>query len=96
MFVVEVSRQYRSRLHFFHEKRKKQFIPLPWRIGEILLRSISSIDEFAVHFDQYNLKFADETKGFNPKHLFMDHMTSVGLSMPLSNSFLFGEEEGDN
>jgi hypothetical protein len=57
---VEVSKQYRSWLHFFLEKIKKQFIPLPWRIGEILLRSISNIDEFAVHFDQYNLKFVDE------------------------------------
>jgi hypothetical protein len=69
---------------------------LPWKIGEILLRSISKIDEFAVQLDQYNLKFAEEIKGFDPNHIFIDHMTSVGFSNSLANTFLFGEEEGDS
>jgi hypothetical protein len=63
MFVIEVARQYRFWVHFFHDKRKKQFIPLPWKIGEIQLRGISKIDEFAVQLDQYSLKFAEEIKG---------------------------------
>jgi hypothetical protein len=29
MFVTKISRQYNYLLHFFHGKRKKQFIPLP-------------------------------------------------------------------
>jgi hypothetical protein len=29
MFITEVARQYNLCLHFFHEKRKKQSIPLP-------------------------------------------------------------------
>ena len=29
MFVTEIARQYNYWLHFFHGKRKKQFIPLP-------------------------------------------------------------------
>jgi hypothetical protein len=32
LFITEVARQYNFWLHFFHEKRKKQFIPLPWKI----------------------------------------------------------------
>jgi len=59
------------------------------------LRSISNIDEFSVHFDQYNLNLADEIKGFDPNHLFMNHMTFVGFIVSLSNSFLFEEEEGN-
>jgi hypothetical protein len=44
-------------------KGKSQFIPMSWKIGQILLRGISKIDEFVVQLDQYNLKFADEIKG---------------------------------
>jgi hypothetical protein len=29
MFVTKVARKYNYCLHFFHEKRKNQFIPLP-------------------------------------------------------------------
>jgi hypothetical protein len=29
MFVAEITRQYNHWLHFFHYKKKKQFIPLP-------------------------------------------------------------------
>jgi len=96
LFAIEVERQHKFWLHFFHEKRKKQFIPLPWRIGEILLRGITKIDEFAIQLGQYNLKFAEEIKGFDPQHLFIDHMTSVGYSNALTNTFIFLEEEGDS
>jgi hypothetical protein len=46
IFVVEVCKKYRFWAHFFHEKRKKQFIPLPWKIGEIMLKNTTNIDEF--------------------------------------------------
>jgi hypothetical protein len=42
------------------------------------------------------LKFANEIKGFDPNHLFIDHMTSVGYNTSLANTFLFEEEEGDS
>jgi hypothetical protein len=95
MFVVEVCRQYRLWAHFFLEKRKRKFIPLPWRIGEIVLKSITNIDEFLVEFDKLNLKLADEVKGFNPNQMFMNHMIYVGYSVSFTNTFLFGEEEGE-
>jgi hypothetical protein len=60
------------------------------------LRGISKIDEFTIQLDQYNLKFTEEIKGFDPKHFFVDHMTSVGFSNALTNTFIFGEEEGDS
>jgi hypothetical protein len=37
MFVVEIGRQYNYWFLFFHEKRKNQFIPLPWKVCNILL-----------------------------------------------------------
>ena len=48
IFVVEMCRQCNFGAIFFHEKRKKQFIPFPWRIGEITLRNIVNIYEFSV------------------------------------------------
>jgi hypothetical protein len=69
---------------------------MPWKIGQILLRGISKIDEFVVRLEQHNLKFADEIKGFDPNHLFIDHMTSIGYNTSLTNTFLFEEEEGDS
>jgi hypothetical protein len=69
---------------------------MPWRIGQILLRGISKIYEFAVQLDQYNFKFANEIRGFDPNHLFMEHMTSIRYNTSLANTFLFEEEERDS
>jgi len=59
LFIIEVARQYKLWFHVFYEKMKTQFIPLPWKVGEILLRGIAKIDDFASYFDQYNLKFVE-------------------------------------
>jgi hypothetical protein len=91
-----VCKQYIFWAHFFHERRKTQFIPLPWRIGEITIKNAANIDEYAVLFDQYNLKVENEIKGFDPNQLFMNHMMYVGYSVSYANIFLFGEEEDDN
>jgi hypothetical protein len=36
MFVTEITRQYNYWLHLFQEKRKKQFIPLSWKVGDFM------------------------------------------------------------
>ena len=69
---------------------------MPWRIGEITLKNVANIDEYAVQFDQYNLKVANEIKGFDPKHFFMKHMIYVCYNVSYENTFLFGEEEDDD
>jgi hypothetical protein len=79
-----VLRKYNFWLHFFHEERKNQFIHSPWNIGDIMLRNINKIDEFANHFNNVNLKYVEKIKGFDPKRIFVEHMLSVGLS----NSFI--------
>jgi hypothetical protein len=91
-----VAMKYKSWLHLFYEKNKKQFIPLAWKVDEIFLRGTAKIDEYAAQFDQYNMKFAKEIKGFDPNHIFHDHMVSFGFNNTLINNFIFGEEEGDN
>ena len=58
IFIIEVARKYKFWLHFFNEKIKRQFIPLPWKIREIILRGIAKIDEYSTHLDQFNLKHA--------------------------------------
>jgi hypothetical protein len=93
LFITEVARQYNLWLHFFHEKRKKQFIPLPWKIGEFVLRNINKIDEFANHFNNVSLKYAEKIKGFDPNKIFVGHMLSVGFSNSFIQTVLSEEEE---
>jgi hypothetical protein len=96
LFIIEVARQYKLWFHTFSEKRKKQFIPLPWKVGEIILRGISKIDEYVAYFDHSNLRYAEEIKGFDPSHIFYNHLISVGLNPALINSVVSGEEENDS
>jgi hypothetical protein len=84
MFFTKFARKYNLWLHFFHEKRKKQFIPLPWKIGDFVLRSMNIIDEFSNHFHNFNLKYAENIRGFDPNKIFVEHM----LTMSFSNSFI--------
>jgi len=91
MFVTKFARKYNFWLHFFHEKRKKQFIPLPWKVGDFVFRSMNKIDEFANHFHNLNLKYVEKIRGFDPNWIFLEHMLTVGFS----NSFIhivLGEE----
>jgi hypothetical protein len=67
------------------EKRKKQFIPLPWKVGEVLLWEISKIDEYVVYVKNSDLKSIEESKGLNLNHLFYNHFLSVGLNPALLN-----------
>jgi hypothetical protein len=96
LFIIEIARQYKFWFHTFSEKRKKQFIPLPWKVGEILLRGISKIDEYVACFDHSDLRFVEEIKGFDPNHIFYNHFLSVGLNPALINSVVSGEEENDS
>jgi hypothetical protein len=95
LFIIEIARQYKFWFHTFFEKRKKQFIPLSWKVGEILLRGISKINEYVACFDHSDLRFAEEMKGFDYNHLFYNHFLSVGLNPSLINSTVIREEEND-
>jgi len=96
MFLVEVCKQYRFWSHFFHEKRKNKFIPLPWKIWEIMLKNTAKLMNFSVHFDQFDLKKENEIKGFDHNQSFMKQITLIGYNVSFSNTFLFGEEDDDS
>jgi hypothetical protein len=74
MFVMKVARKYNFWLNFFHEKQKKKFITLPWKIGDFIFRNIKKINEFANHFHNLNLKYDEKIKGFDPNIIFVEHM----------------------
>jgi len=59
-------------------------------VGEILLTRIEKNDEFALYFDQYNLKSAEQNKGFYLNHLFYNHIVLVGISHALNTTLIFG------
>jgi hypothetical protein len=95
MFIMEVAKHYNLWMHFFHEKWKNKFIPLPWKIGDFIFRNINKIDEFENHFHNVNMKYVERIKGFDPNEIFLEHMLAVGFN----NSFLhivLSEEEDNN
>jgi hypothetical protein len=79
MFVAKVARQYNYWLHPLQKKRKKQFIPLPWKVGEFVLKNINKIDDFAAHSSNFNLRYAESIRGFDPDNIFRQRLQTLGL-----------------
>ena len=44
LFVGEVCRQYKTWAIFFHDKRKRRFIPLAWKIGDCIVKHITHLN----------------------------------------------------
>jgi hypothetical protein len=95
MFVTEVARQYNYWLHFFYEKRKNQFIPLPWKVGEFIFRNMNKIDEFAGHFHILNLRYVERIKGFDPRGIFVEHLLTIGFRNSFINTILNEDKNND-
>jgi hypothetical protein len=96
MFVAEIARQYNHWLHFFHDKKKKQFIPLPWKVGDLVCRNVNKIDEFAVHFKKLNLTYAERLKGFDPNGIFREHLLAVGFSSSFIHRHQIEDRDSDD
>jgi hypothetical protein len=79
MFFAEVARKYNYWLHLFQEKRKKQFIPLPGKVGDFVLKNVNKIDEFAVHSSNFNLRYAEILRGFDYDKIFRQHLKTLGF-----------------
>jgi hypothetical protein len=84
-----------SGLHFFHEKRKNQFIPLPWQNGDFIFKNINKIDGFSNHFHNLNLKYDENIKGFDPNEIFVEHILVVGFNISFIHIVL-SEAEDNN
>jgi hypothetical protein len=97
MFVTEIARQYNYWLHIFHEKRKKQFIPLPWKLRDFVLRNVNKIDEFVAHFNNLNLIYVESLRGFDPNNFFLEHLLTLGLDNSFFKKHLSeNKNTGDN
>ena len=84
MLFVEIARKCTYWLHFFHEKRKKQFMPLPWKVGDFIVMNMNKIDGFVSQFHNFNLKYVEKLKGFDPNGIFVEHL----LVVDFNNSFI--------
>jgi hypothetical protein len=89
-------RQYKTWAHFFNERRKNNFIPLPWKIGEFTVKNITHLNELVGHLDQLGLKEAKFVKGFDPDGKFTAHMELIGYSSYFTKVEQFQEGGGDN
>jgi hypothetical protein len=48
-----------------------------------VLRNVNKIDEFAAHFNNLNLRYAERIRGLDPNGIFLEHLLAVGFN----NSF---------
>jgi hypothetical protein len=94
LFITEIKRKYNYWLHFFHEKRKTKFIPLPWKVGDFVFRNMNKIYEFVGHFHCLNLRYVGRVKGLNPSGIFVEHLLVVGFNNYFINTIM--NEDGDN
>jgi hypothetical protein len=96
MFVAEIARQYKHWLHFFHDNKKKQFITLPWKVGDFMCRNVNKIDEFVGHFKKLNLTYVERIKGFEPNGIFREHLLAVGFNSSFIHRHLTEDKESDD
>jgi hypothetical protein len=88
IFIAEVAHQYSYWFHLFQRMKKKQFIPMPWKIGEFMLKNVNKFDDFTTHFIISNLKYAEHIKGFGSYDIFRQHLHSLGLGDCFLNKHL--------
>jgi hypothetical protein len=88
MFAGKIARKYNHCLHFFHDKKKKQFIPLPWKFGDFVCRNINKIDDFSTHLNNLNLMYIERLKGFNPNGIFQENLLGVGFNTSFIHTHL--------
>jgi hypothetical protein len=79
MFIAEVARQSNYWFHLLQKKKKKQFIPLPWKVGEFVLKNVKKIEEFAVHSNISNLIYVEIIRGFDPYNIFRKNLQTLGI-----------------
>jgi hypothetical protein len=93
IFFAKTTSQYTYWLHFFHEKRKNQFIPLPWKVGDFIVRNMNNIDGLAGHFQSFNLKCDEKVKGFDLDGIFIEHPLAVGFKKFFTDTILNEDED---
>jgi hypothetical protein len=96
IFFGEMCTQYKTWAHFFHDKRKNKFIPLPWKIGKFIVKHITHLNELVGHHGKLGLKEDKSIKGFDLDNKFIAHMELVRYSSHFTKIENFQEGGGDN
>jgi hypothetical protein len=52
------------------KEEKRQFIPLPWKVREFVLKNVNKIDKFVAHYSNFNMRYAKIIRGFDPDNIF--------------------------
>jgi hypothetical protein len=89
-------RQYKTWAHFFYDRRKKQFIPLPWKIEEFTLKHITHLNEIIGNHEQLGLNEAKFVKGFELEKKITTYMALIDYSSYFTNFEQFQEGGRDN
>jgi hypothetical protein len=89
-------RQYNTWAHFFHDKRKKKGIPLPWKIKKFIVKHITHLNDLEGHHEQLGLKEAKFVESFDPNNKFTQSMELVGYSSHFTKIEQFQEGGGDH
>jgi hypothetical protein len=69
-------------------RKQNQFIPLPWKIGEFVLKNVNKIDDFTAHFSIFNLRYDEDIRLFDHYDIFRQHLQSLSLDDCLVNKHL--------
>jgi hypothetical protein len=62
-----------------------------------VLKNVKNIDEFAVHYSIYNLRYDEIIRGFDPYNIFRQHLQTLGVdNCFLKKHLLENRDSGGN
>jgi hypothetical protein len=70
------------------KKMKKQFIPLPWNIGDFIFRNIYKLMSLSSTFNNVNIKYTKNIKGFDPNKIFVEQYAVSGIQQLVHSCYL--------
>jgi hypothetical protein len=76
----ELCRKYNMWSLFFDKKRKQRFMPMPFKMIRITIKSSSSLNKIARYFEYFDMKETKTLNGFDPEGIFAAHMLDIGYT----------------
>ena len=63
-------------------------MPLPWKVGDFIVRNMNKIDDYVGHFHSFNLKCVEKLKGFDHNGIFVEHLFVVDFNSAFIDTIL--------
>jgi len=76
-FVMELCRKHEEWCTLFKLKNKCQFIPIPFQILGIKVKSMIALTKVAKWLDLFDIRWEEASKGFNPIGIFTTHLLEI-------------------